>query len=174
MKKMIRIHTWLVAAMLLMVSQRAAAADFYAGEVWGPYIENFTKSIDITGNLHYSFDLLYYDHDKEGYFWGASTRLCVDDTELFFFKDLLSGWYQPHKRYPEAGYKISDFHAKCEGKNYLLTKKYSIPGTLVYVSVRDERHDQPGHNFGCDHWITIDLTFERNYTDKQWTIKRSD
>lgn len=168
---MIRIHTWLVAAMLLMVSQRAAAADFYAGEVWGPYIENFTKSIDITGNLHYSFDLLYYDHEKEGYFWGASTRLCVDDTELFFFKDLLDGWYQPHKRYPEAGYTISDFHAKCEGKNYLLTKKYSIPGTLVYVSVRDERHDQPGHNFGCDHWITIDLTFERNYTDKQWTIK---
>ena len=43
---MIRIHTWLVAAMLLMVSQRAAAADFYAGEVWGPYIENFTKYVD--------------------------------------------------------------------------------------------------------------------------------
>ena len=168
---MIRIHTWLVAAMLLMVSQRAAAADFYAGEVWGPYIENFTTSIDITGNLHYSFDLLYYDHEKEGYFWGASTGLYVDGTLLFKFSELLSGWYQPHKRYPEAGYTISDFHAKCKGKKYLLTKEYSIPGTLVYVSVRDERHDQPGHNFGCDHWITIDLTFERNYTDKQWTIK---
>jgi len=172
MKKMIRIHTWLVAAMLLMVSQRAAAADFYAGEVWGPYIENFTTSIDITGNLHYSFDLLYYDHEKEGYFWGASTGLYVDGTPLFKFSELLSGWYQPHKRYPEAGYKISDFHDRCRGKKYLLTKDCNISGvTLVYVSVRDERHDQPGHNFGCDHWITIDLTFERNYTDKQWTIK---
>ena len=129
---MIRIHTWLVAAMLLMVSQRAAAADFYAGEVWGPYIENFTKSIDITGNLHYSFDLLYYDHEKEGYFWGASTGLYVDGTLLFKFSDLLSGWYQPHKRYPEAATQSATSTQNVRARNISLRRNTAsqVPSSM--------------------------------------------
>ena len=153
----------LLLLLLSLSPQRAAAWDKqYTYKVGTTGTENKTSAININGNLYYQFDLYFFNFDGSNYYWSEDTYLAVDGQKLCTFKDLLSG------KYDKWGTSDEDA-AKSFVENYnhtVVTKQYNISGvTNVYVSVIN-----PWKVSDKGYALTVNVTFERNFSDKQWKI----
>ena len=149
----------LTALLLLFVVQGARAT------AYGPEFCNFNKTVSITGNLYYSFDVMFFDYGGDNFEWsGDKTVLKIGGNEICKIKDLLSGYYD----FGSNNEKTADNFLKSYGGKHVVTRDYNINNvTNVYVTVRN-----PYHKSGCkSYYFTIDVAFERNFTSKKWDIQ---
>lgn len=163
------VHRVLTMLLLLLAVQGAWGKE----QKYDPKYEKLSKSVSIDGKVYYSFDVMFYRDDDSNYYWKPGTKLEISgggETLNIDFQELLT------KKNGSYYYDIdqsSDNTAKdfCNYDGLVVTKQYEIVGvSYVYVSVIDPRKVSAGGT-SKDYFMTINVAFERNYSNRTWTFK---
>ena len=163
------LRSCLVALLMLFAVQGA-----WAGSDYNPTINKTSDSnVSISENaLNYAFNIVYWDYNENNYYWDENACIKVNGETLCTFKDLLKGYFTIGKPYNDSSGSYTEtehdnFYKKYTGK-LIVTRKYTVGHTVVYVSASNPRK-RADTKYSME--MTIDVAFERYWVDFTRTIK---